>query len=376
MVKTDHMNVAVERPNLRDTLSGAQALTMHGTRPVKSQLFFAILCIVAIFNSANLSAQGGPGHGRGPGFRGGHGQRGGHGRDERHDADHEVFHFLLSNHEKISRKVTQLPNGVETLTESDDPEIASKIKEHVEWMEYRVEHSQPIRMRDPLFAELFRHADKIDMKHEDTENGVRVIETSDDPYVATLIKRHAEVVSGFVEQGYAEAMKNHQIPGFSVTEKSKQEFPRIENYGSIVRLPAAAHQPRSKARIVVDVTAGGPTDSLSPAIEKLARFVNLYSSLDREPLNAQIAVVIHGDATPTVLNGDVYSAKYRTDGNPNLDCLRELHEAGVEIYVCGQSILGDGHRPEDAVVFVDVALSAVTALVNLQSDGYANVSVK
>jgi hypothetical protein len=64
--------------------------------------------------------------GRGRGFRGG--------MDERHDEDRDVFHFLLTHHQKITRSVKELPNGVETLTESNDPEVSEKIKEHVEWM--------------------------------------------------------------------------------------------------------------------------------------------------------------------------------------------------------------------------------------------------
>ena len=45
------------------------------------------------------------------------------------------------------------------------------IKTHVLWMEYRIKNTHPIRMRDPLFRELFQHTDRISMKHEDTEKG-------------------------------------------------------------------------------------------------------------------------------------------------------------------------------------------------------------
>ena len=123
-----------------------------------------------------------------------------------------MFQFLLKHHDKIQRTVKNLPNGVETLTESNDPEVAAQIKEHVEWMEYRIKNTHPIRMRDPLFAELFRHTDKIKMIHEDTVKGVRVVETSADPKVARLIQAHAQVVSKFVKHGFAEAMKPHAVP--------------------------------------------------------------------------------------------------------------------------------------------------------------------
>ncbi len=68
--------------------------------------------------------------------------------------------------------------------------------------------------------------------------------------------------------------------------------------------------------------------------------------------------------------------RFGTQGNPNLDCLHELHEAGVEILVCGQSLIAKDARPEDVVVFADVAVSALTSLVNLQADGYAYVPLK
>lgn len=153
---------------------------------------------------AQVGSHNGLGFGRGPG--------GGRRYDVRHNEDHEVFRFLLTNHTKIKRDVKEVRDGVETLTESDDPVIAAKIKDHVKWMQYRVEETKPIRMRDPLFAELFRHTDKIKMVVETTEKGVRVKETSADEYVATLIKSHAAAVSGFVAHGFKEAIKDHPVP--------------------------------------------------------------------------------------------------------------------------------------------------------------------
>ncbi|WP_419190105.1 DsrE family protein [Stieleria marina] len=321
----------------------------------------------------------GQGQGRGPGAGQGFGRGAGagHGQDDRHNDDHEVFQYLLTNHDKIKRTVKELPDGVETLTESDVPEIADKIKEHTEWMEYRIKKTHPIRMRDPLFAEIFKHTDKIKMHHEDTEKGVRVVETSDDPYVAKLIKAHAKVVSGFVERGFAEAMKNHPVPGKEVIAQTAPMPARstaaIKNYGKVTRLPDAAQQPKSGSKICVDLTAGGDPAKLNPGIEKIARYVNLYQGAGNEPADVNIAVVLHGQATLTVLNADAYAKKYGTEDNPNFDCLHQLHEAGVEIYVCGQSLISMGSKPEDVMVFADTAVSALTSIVNLQSDGYAYV---
>jgi hypothetical protein len=166
-------------------------------------LVIIVTCAVA----ATLCAQG-------PGFRGGRGAgRGGAGPDDTFVADRDDFHYLLAHHEEVRREVKELEKGVETITESDNPAVAAIIHKHVAAMYQRVEQQRPIRGRDPLFAEVFRHADKIKMELQKTPKGVRVIETSDDEYVARLIKAHAKVVTGFVQRGFDEAHKIHAVPG-------------------------------------------------------------------------------------------------------------------------------------------------------------------
>lgn len=350
---------------------------------MKKPTIFAVLICSSLLWVGTAWSQPGAGRGRGAGFPGR--GAGGHGHDERHAADQQVFHFLLENHERITRTVTELQNGVETLTESEVPAIADKIKEHVEWMQYRIENTNPIRMRDPLFAEIFRQTDKIKMIHEDTEKGVKVTETSDDPYVAKLIQAHAKAVSGFVERGFAEAMKNHAIPSDKQTTSSDKQttrsdqqttstgliHPVIAEHGGVVRLADAAMQPRGGARLLVDLTSGGDPAKLNSAIEKVAKYLNIYGGAGAVPKKAQIAVVFHGDATLAVLNSDAYAKNFDTKGNPNFALLRQLHENNVDLYVCGQSLIAKGATPEDVVVFVDTAVSALTAVVNLQADGYA-----
>ena len=123
-----------------------------------------------------------------------------------------MFHYLLAHRDAIQRKVTKTDNGVETVTESDDPEVAATIQQHVESMHKRIEEGRPIHMRDPLFAAVFANAQKITMKVEPTKKGVRVTETSTDPYVAKLIQAHAEVVNLFVANGFVEVPTNHAVP--------------------------------------------------------------------------------------------------------------------------------------------------------------------
>ena len=123
-----------------------------------------------------------------------------------------AIHELLGDHAKITRTVKTLDNGVETTTESVDAEVARKIVEHTYAMKARMENKQPIRMWDPLFAELFRNAEKIRFEITRTEHGVLVRETSTDPAVVKLIQAHAEGVTEFVEKGFEVMHKEHPVP--------------------------------------------------------------------------------------------------------------------------------------------------------------------
>ena len=154
-------------------------------------------------------AQGPPrgmGRGRGPGFGRGRGP----GAAMR--ADQDVFHYLLGRHADIRRTVTRTDNGVETVTESDRPEVTKKIQEHVAAMHKRVQEGRGLRYWDDLFSAIFQRHASIQMSVENTEKGVRVKETSDDPVAVALIQAHAEVVSQFVARGFEEAHRNHAVP--------------------------------------------------------------------------------------------------------------------------------------------------------------------
>ncbi|HEX8030444.1 MAG TPA: hypothetical protein VF491_18345 [Vicinamibacterales bacterium] len=139
-------------------------------------------------------------------------QRGGMMGDAAHAGDMQLFHQLFQHRAEITRQVTNRADGIETITESTNPEVTRLLQAHVSAMLARVEEKRPIHQRDPLFVELFRYADRVVAKPERTANGVRVVETSTDPYVVKLLQAHAEVVSAFLANGQAEMMKNHPLP--------------------------------------------------------------------------------------------------------------------------------------------------------------------
>ena len=143
--------------------------------------------------------------GRGPMGRG-------RGQDPEFANDRDTFHFLLTNHKEIQRTVKNVDNGVETVTESANPDVAKKIQEHVPAMYKRLQSGQGVRYWDPLFAEAFQHGKKMVMEITNTERGVKVVETATDPAVVKIIQAHAEVVTKFAAHGFEEARKEHPLP--------------------------------------------------------------------------------------------------------------------------------------------------------------------
>ncbi len=147
--------------------------------------------------------------------------------------------------------------------------------------------------------------------------------------------------------------------------------PKVKEYGRVVQLEDAVEQPRAGSKICVDVTSGGSPDEINSAIQKVARFVNIYAGAGQQPASVKITVVLHGDATLCALGSEAYAKKFQTEDNPNLGLLRVLRKSGVEFCVCGQSLASKGFTAQDVTPEVDFAVSALTALVNRQTDGFA-----
>jgi hypothetical protein len=165
---------------------------------------------VAAAARPGTSADGGSamcGHGMGPGA--GQGMSPGHGMGPGAGPDMMGIHFLFAHRDEIRRTVKPIPGGVRTTTESDDPAVATQLRAHVRAMYARLKEHRPINARDPLFAALFRNADKIDARIDNTPKGVTVTETSSDPEVAALIRKHADVVGQFIANGMHEMMRSH-----------------------------------------------------------------------------------------------------------------------------------------------------------------------
>ena len=105
-------------------------------------------------------------------------------------------------------------------------------------------------------------------------------------------------------------------------------------------------------------------------LDAIARMYNLhvYAGIPREQLH--IAVVLYAGSAGAALNNEAYRARYEVD-NPNLKLIEELKEAGVEVIVCGQSVMKAKIDPVTINPNVTIAVSRITAVSSFQLQGYA-----
>ncbi len=126
----------------------------------------------------------------------------------------QVVHALMTNHDKLRRTVTNLPNGIRTLTESDDPAMAASIKAHVARTGVLVSKAEDpdLPMSSPSLHGVLRRGTSITRTTKETKKGVAVTETSNDPATVALVQQHAAEVTDMVNRGMAaiheQMMKN------------------------------------------------------------------------------------------------------------------------------------------------------------------------
>jgi intracellular sulfur oxidation DsrE/DsrF family protein len=285
-------------------------------------------------------------------------------------ADQEDFHYLLERHADIRRTVKNTAAGVETLTESDDPQVAARLKKHVAAMKKRMESGRGLRWWDPLFAAMFQEHAKVRMEIRETGGGVAVMETSDDPRVVPLIQAHAGVVSLFVKHGFEEAGKSHAVPSAPPRVSApKLAFPVVPKFGGVVFEREFIDAPRAGTKALFDVAGVGKPEEVVPGLERAARLLNLAGAAGLKPGDVKLSVVLHGDALRAALRNDVHREKFGVD-NPNAEVLPMLRKAGVEIVVCGQSLGRAGFDKSHLMEDVPVAASAMSLTLNRQQDGF------
>jgi intracellular sulfur oxidation DsrE/DsrF family protein len=179
-------------------------------------------------------------------------------------------------------------------------------------------------------------------------------------------------ISLVLTMALATAVADGQLP----YGKAELSYLLVPGHGGVVSLPRAAEQPRKGAKAVFDVTADAKPGEVNKGLEQVARLLNLYGTAGLKAGDVKLAAVCHGAADTAVLSDAAYHARFKLAANPNLPLIRALKKAGVEVFVCGQSLHDLGFKAEEVAEAVPVADSAMLVLVNKQTDGYAYIPAR
>ena len=162
------------------------------------------------------------------------------------------------------------------------------------------------------------------------------------------------------------------LTGFVTAAGAQQQSgPIVMRGGNHYAVPNPTHTvPKDQTyKIAWDVKVASPKpDSINPALDVPARFLNQSAALGIPRSNVQVAIVVHGTAGEELLSNAEYRARKGVD-NPNIALLEELSKAGVQIILCGQT-MGSRKMPRDQILpFVKISPSAVWAHAVLQRQG-------
>ena len=148
--------------------------------------------------------------------------------------------------------------------------------------------------------------------------------------------------------------------------------PIIKDYGTIYGIKNSLQPDKNKEyKIVIDLKASNDNFDLpNKGLVNVARMLNLYGAGGLSQENLRVAVAVHYTATPIILNNVGYQKKYGVN-NPNLKLIKQLKAAGVEMYVCGQSLVARKYAFEDVNPQVITALSMLTVVTEHTMEGYS-----
>lgn len=148
----------------------------------------------------------------------------------------------------------------------------------------------------------------------------------------------------------------------------------IKDYGKVYTITNPDFKTDSTAQFkaVFDV-ARSFDDPAKPnaLIETVARFINMHREAGVPAENIKVALVIHGSAYNDILKNEIYQKKFpEITTNPNAELISQLSDQGVQVILCGQTAAHRKITKAQTLPEVKIALSAMTALVQLQNEGY------
>ena len=118
-------------------------------------------------------------------------------------AESDELAVMFENFDTITREVTNLPNGIRTVTRSSDEDVMAVLVSHIVGMVDRVERGDDpeIFIQSPTLDILFANGTEMHSQINVADEGIVVVRTSTDPDVVAALHIHAAEVSDMVDRG-------------------------------------------------------------------------------------------------------------------------------------------------------------------------------
>ena len=160
--------------------------------------------------------------------------------------------------------------------------------------------------------------------------------------------------------------------GPSVSIGKAETGPVIENYGPVYAVPDGSYNldAATHYKVLFDISKSGEfAMAFNPSMDSAARFLNMHARNGIDMENIELALVVHGEAARDVLTDEAYRDRFGVV-NPNSRMVEQFRNVGVRIYLCGQSAMHKGFTMSELNPAVTMAVSAMTAHVRLQAEGF------
>lgn len=156
-------------------------------------------------------------------------------------------------------------------------------------------------------------------------------------------------------------------------------YPAIQGYGGAIAVPFNSEKPDTSKQYKFVIELGDKVPDKTKVADMLdyaARMYNLHRSAGISKEHIELAIVIYAGSTPMVMAHPTYRKEFDKENpnsvmmNPNSALIDEFLRNGIQVIICGQSMMKQELRPEDVYPGVRIAMSRITATTDLLAKGY------
>jgi intracellular sulfur oxidation DsrE/DsrF family protein len=133
--------------------------------------------------------------------------------------------------------------------------------------------------------------------------------------------------------------------------------------------------PNTNYKVVFSVNRDPQSpDDVNPMFNAIATYLNTLGKYGVPAKHRNIVAMIHHrtEGFDIVMSNEAYKERYGRD-NPNIEIIRKLKAAGVDIRLCGQGLVVREIDAKDVNPDIQIDLWAMTSIINLTMAGYAHI---